>query len=87
MPLELWIPPSAKRKVWRCLCGKTYPEAQEREFLRHIERCSGQDERIEEELEPAPDLISGPISDQEAWKWGRKRMAEGRVGFKRGRPA
>jgi len=55
--------------------------------LRHIERCSGQDERIEEELEPAPDLISGPISDQEAWKWGRKRMAEGRVGFKRGRPA
>lgn len=42
MPLEIWIPPSAreKQRFLRCeLCTKRFPLAQRPQFDRHVKAC------------------------------------------------
>lgn len=83
--LQLWIP--GETVEYRCLCGKEF--FSKSAGIRHAAHCTDADDEAGQALlDMNSDLIGSLTpSDAEAWKWGRKRMSEGKVGFKRGRPA
>lgn len=92
---RLWLPASVRKprkgeKVRICkICGSRFPAEPIRRFVSHVEKCYAQtgeaDVMAHIEMQEASPLTS--ITDKEAWNWGRKRAAEGKVGFKHGRPA
>lgn len=84
MSLELWLPPSTVE--YRCSCGAEFSDMNK--GIKHAVECvRGHHDEIEAEV-AVRDVpgISGPL-DTEAYKWGRGRMAQGKVGFRRGRAA
>lgn len=84
MSLELYIP--GRTIAYRCACGAGFFHKET--GIRHAAQCTKADDMIGEMLEAQEsDLIgSRTPSDIEAWRWGRKRIAEGKPGFKAGRP-
>lgn len=84
MSVELWIP--GRTVKFRCACGaKFFDKAR---GIRHAATCTAADDEMHEALAiQEGDAISSRVpTDVEAWKWGRKRIAEGKPGFRRGRP-
>ena len=83
MPLELWIPESARdtpeKRVLKCHapdCGRTFPFTQREAFERHVKRCAKRNiDAIQELTEMQADGITRP-SDTEAYSWVRKRASE-----------
>jgi hypothetical protein len=85
MSLQLWIPP--KVVEYRCnLCGAEFVHKEA--GIRHAVKCvEKQGDEIAETTEARESsALDGPL-DKEMWEWGRKRAAQGKQGFKRGRAA
>lgn len=84
---ELWVPPSAVERVaFECACGAQFgdPVAGRRHAVKCIEKHRDELEESHE-LREEPGL--GSPMDKEAWEWGKRRIAEGKPGFKRGKAA
>lgn len=82
---KLWVPPSATEQVnYRCACGMEFQSVEK--GTRHAAACARRngdqfgDEAVQRQEDFAP-------LDPEGWGWGRKRIKQGKPGFKRGRPA
>jgi len=83
MPLNLWIPGSAV--AYRCACGSEFSD--KRKGQMHAIRCARRNaDGIEEEVAGRRNALTS-VADKEMWRWGRERMARGKVGFKRGQAA
>jgi hypothetical protein len=82
---ELWVPPSATEQVnFRCNCGKEFQDV--RQGQRHAVRCARVNSEVVEAEAAEREKNFAPL-DPEQWFWGRRRIAEGKVGFKRGQAA
>jgi hypothetical protein len=86
--LQLVVPGSAV--AYTCACGDKFYD--KRKGILHAAKCADIDgdvaTEIGEEIErrDASIITSFKPGDAEAWDWGRKRMSEGKVGFRAGRP-
>lgn len=78
--------PQGVTVAYTCACGAKFFHKER--GIRHAATCTRADDELAAEL---ADKESSPITstkpaDAEAWDWGRKRIAEGKPGFKAGRP-
>lgn len=81
----LWVPPSDTEQVnFRCACGAEFQSVAKGQ--RHAIGCA---RRNGDEFGPVAMQRQEDFAplDSEMWTWGRRRMKEGKVGFKRGRAA
>ena len=86
MALELWIPPAAP-PAFKChCCGAEFTDKHTGQ--RHVAQCVKRHADEIAAVAQARDesALGGPL-DKEMWQWGRRRVAEGKVGFRRGRAA
>ena len=81
---ELWIP--GRSVAYTCRCGAQFFD--KHRGIRHAAACTTADDELAEELadREASPITSFKPADAEAWDWGRKRQAEGKPGFRAGRP-
>ncbi len=73
---ELWLPKSARRKVYLCTvpgCDKRFGEDELRQFIRHTTACSNRNEdRILEANEARKASQFTSVSDTEQLTWKRQ---------------
>lgn len=73
------------QQVSTCVCGAEFKVPDEiRALARHVRTCASRDD-VQAEVADREENFA-PL-DPEQWDWGRKRIAEGKVGFKRGQAA
>ena len=81
MPLEIWIPETARtppQKKYRCLvCSRVFPETQKQQWARHVKACDKKNpEFVEGALAANEANPFKTVQDKEKFNWLRERAFE-----------